>query len=283
MSAPSAATTIEERAKIVPPAQFQTDIAAADLLHSGNAGVIVCKAGQARSEYRSEARIFARELAKHVNNRQAGNATAFVYEETFGAEDRLHWLIHLRSLDTYYRMVEMGDQDRAYRASLEAERVQDEAGAKGAWDRLFVDGSLYSTVLLPAQWNPHGGGQPHALDQTDQPGDLVLHSATAGIVIHRVAQIGYGVRAQARRYARDLASAANRQLAGDVTVFVYEETFGATDRMHWLMHLKDLTSYHRLLELDQLMDDANGLFVEATMTDTALTPHHWGLYGTQES
>jgi hypothetical protein len=53
--------------------------------------------------------------------------------------------------------------------------------------------------------------------------------------------------------------------------------------MHWLLHLKDLTSYYCLLELDQFMDDANGLFVEATMTDTALTPHHWGLYGTQES
>jgi hypothetical protein len=275
--------TAEERAKIVPSAQFQTSLAAAELLHSGNAGVVVCKVGQARSEYRSEARIFARELAKHVNNRQMGNSTAFVYEETFGAEDRLHWFIQLRSLDTYYRMVEMGDQDRAYRASLEAERVQDDAGAKGAWDRLFVDGTLTSTVLIPVQRNLHGGGQPRALDQIDQPSDLVLNSANAGIVIHRVAQIGYGVRAQARRHAWDLAVAANRQLAGDVTVFVYEEAFGATDRLHWLLHLKDLTSYRQLLELDQLMDDANGLFVEATMADTALTPHHWGLYGTQES
>jgi Family of unknown function (DUF6039) len=283
MSTPSTAMTAEERAKIVPPAQSQTTVADAELLHSGNAGVVVCKAGQARSEYRSEARMFARELAKHVNNRQTGNATAFVYEETFGAEDRLHWFIQLRSLDTYYRMVEMGDQDRAYRASLEAERVQDDSGAKGAWDRLFVDGSLASTVLLPVQRNPHGGGQPRALDQIEQPSDLVLHSANAGIVIHRVAQIGYGVRAQARRYAWDLAAAANRQLAGDVTVFLYEEAFGATDRLHWLLHLKDLTSYRRLLEIDQLMDDANGLFVEATMADTALTPHHWGLYGTQES
>jgi hypothetical protein len=283
MSTPSTATTAEERAKIVPPAQSQTTVPAAELLHSGNAGVVVCKAGQAHSEYRSEARIFARELAKHVNNRQPGNATAFVYEETFGAEDRLHWFIQLRSLDTYYRMVEMGDQDRAYRDSLAAERVQDDSGEKGAWDRLFVDGSLASTVLLPVQRNPHGGGQPRALDQIEQPSDLVLHSANAGIVIHRVAQIGYGVRAQARRYAWDLAAAANRQLAGDVTVFVYEEAFGATDRLHWLLHLKDLTSYRRLLELDQLMDDANGLFVEATMADTALTPHHWGLYGTQES
>lgn len=277
------AMSAEERAKIVPPAQFQTSTAATELLHSGNAGAVVSKVGQARSEYRSEARIFARELAKHVNGRLAGNAFAYVYEETFGGEDRLHWLIHLRSLDTYYRMVEMGDQDAAYRASLQAERVEDEAGENGAWDRLFIDGSVSSAVLLPSQWKPHGGGQPRALDQTEQPGDLVLHSANAGIVIHRAAQIGYGVRSQSRRYARDLASAINKQLAGDVTAFVYEEAFGAADRVHWLVHLKDLTSYYRLLELDPLMDDANGLFVEATMTDTALTPHHWGLYGTQES
>lgn len=282
MSVTTIETTVEERAKIVPSAQSQLTGEPSDFFHSGNAGVIVCKTGQARSEFRNEARVFARELAKHVNGRQAGNASAFVYEETFGAEDRLHWLIHMRSLETYYRMVEMGDQDRAYRASLEAERVDDDAGAKGAWDRLFVDGSLFSTVLIPAQPSA-GGGRTTAAAHVDHPGGPVLHSVNAGIVIHRVAQIGYGVRAQARRYAWELASAANKRLGGDVTAYIYDEAFGAADRVHWLLHLKDLTSYYRLLELDQLMDDANGLFVEATIVDTALTPHHWGLYGTQES
>jgi len=76
----------------------------------------------------------------------------------------------------------------------------------------------------------------------------MLNSGNAGIVVHRAAQIGYGVRAQARRYARELAGTVNKQLAGEVTVFVYEEAFGATDRLHWLLHLQDLTSYHRLLE-----------------------------------
>jgi hypothetical protein len=225
-------TTSETRARIVPPAQSQTSLAAADLLQSANAGVVVSKVGQARSEYRSEARMFARELAKHVNTRQAGNATAFVYEESFGTEDRLHWLIHLRSLDTYYRMVEMGDQDRAYRASLAAERVETDSGAKGAWDRLFVDGSMHSTVLLPMHGYADGasGREPVAGDQTDQPADLMLNSGNAGIVVHRSAQVGYGVRAQARKYARDLAAALNKQLAGEVTAFVYEEAFGAADR-----------------------------------------------------
>jgi hypothetical protein len=284
MSAPTNAMTSELRAKIVPPAQRQTTLAPERLLHSGNAGVVVFKVGQARSKYRNEARMFARELAKHVNNRQIGNATAFVYEESFGTEDRLHWLIHLRSLDAYYRMVEMGDQDRAYRASLAAERVETDTGARGAWDQLFVDGSLSSAVLLPLAWDlrPAGDGRPVAADQTDQPSDMILHSGNAGIVVHRPAQIGYGGRARPRRYALELASTVNKQLAGEVTVFLYEEAFGA-DRLHWLLHLKDLTSYERLLELDQLQDDANGLFVEAATADTALTPHHWGLYGTDEA
>ncbi|HUZ36456.1 MAG TPA: DUF6039 family protein [Streptosporangiaceae bacterium] len=75
MTTPTDATTSEMRAKIVPPARSQTGLAVADLLHSGNAGVVVSKVGQAHSEYRNEARMFARELAKHVNKRQAGNAT----------------------------------------------------------------------------------------------------------------------------------------------------------------------------------------------------------------
>src|SRR5205823_11608081 len=149
--------TAERRAQIVPPARHQAELPPDELLHSGNAGVVVQKVGQLRSEYRNEGRMFAREMAKHVNGRQRGNASAFVYEETFGVEDRVHFLIHLRSLDTYYAMVEMGDQDRAYRASVSQERVQTEGGA-GAWDRLFVDGSLRSIVLLPRSW----GGQPAA-------------------------------------------------------------------------------------------------------------------------
>jgi len=275
MSAPTAVADSELRARIVPPAQRQAAVAPQDLLHSGNAGVVVAKVGQARSEYRTEARVFARELAKHVNTRQAGNASAFVYEESFGTEDRLHWLIHLRSLDSYYSMIEMGDQDRAYRASLQAERVPAEpsGGGKGAWDRLFADGSLHSTVLLPGD--------------ADQPGlvdGAVLHSANAGIVVHRSARSGRGARAEARLSARELVATVNARLAGRASAIWYEEAFGATDRLHWLLHLTDLTVYRRLLvELDEWQNDANRLFVAATMVDLALTPHHWGLYGTGEA
>lgn len=265
--------TAERRAQIVLPAQHQAALAPADLLHSVNAGLVVQKVGQLRSEFRDQGRVFAREMAKHVNARQGGNATAFVYEETFGVEDRVHFLIHLRSLDTYYAMVEMGDQDRAYRASVKQERVQTEGGA-GAWDRLFVDGSLRSSVLLPRS----RGGQPAAAPE--QP---LLHSGNAGIVLHRAARVAYGFRSEARQVAGRLVDSINEQFAGEASACLYDEAFGEVDRLHWLIHLRDLTTYRLLLERDVFADEGQpGTFVDGSVQDVALTPHHWGLYATRQ-
>jgi hypothetical protein len=275
--------TAQRRAQIVPPAQHQIDPAPAQLLHSASAGVVVQKVGQLRSEYRNEGRMFAREVAKHVNNRQGGNATAFVYEETFGVEDRLHFLIHLRSLDVYYAMVEMGDQDRAYRESIAKERVQDDSG--GAWDRLFVDGSLRSNVLLPvaAEEPLRPGTIPVASTQTSQPAEQILHSGNAGIVLHRAARIGYGFGPEARQVARELTEAINKELPGEASAFLYEEAFGATDTLHWLIHLSDLAVYHRMLERNVFgVLGRPGTFVDSEARDEALTPHHWGLYATRQ-
>lgn len=267
-------TTVERRAHIVPPAQHQIEADPGDLLHSANAGVVVRKVGQLRSRYRNEGRVFAREMAKHVNARQAGNATAFVYEETFGYEDRLHFLIHLRSLDTYYDMVEMGDQDRAYRESVARERVETDTGT-AAWDELFVDGSVRSYVLLPDPL-------PVAGAQTAQPEGRILHSGNAGIVLLRSATIGYGFRPEARLIARELVETIDKTLEGEASAFTYREAFGS-DRIHWLIHLRDLTSYQRLLEQDAFGDDGRpGTFVDGSVHDIALTPHHWGLYATRQ-
>lgn len=306
-----------DRAEIVPPAEKQTSVPAADLLNTANAGVVVERVGQVRAEFRNEARVFARELAEHINKRQIGVSSVFVYEETFGVKDRIHFLIHLKSLASYYPMVQMGDEDAAYRESIAKDRVDGEKGG-GAWDRLFVDGSISETVMLPQFWGMYGTAVdgklekqstiytdhtvenlPPAWQQTSQASEHHLHSGNAGIVMHRSAQIDYNFRSEARKFGREVADSINDNMAGDCTVFVYEEAFGAADRLHWMIHLKDLTSYQRLLELhvrneavrnlyfDQRIPAENGggtwarMFVPATMADVALTPQHWGLYATQ--
>jgi hypothetical protein len=308
--------TPERRREIVPPAQRQTSLSPHELLHSANGGIIVERTAQVRAEFRNEARLFARELAEHINTKQVGVASVLVFEETFGIKDHLHFLIHLRSLDSYYPMVLMGDQDRAYRESIAKERV-DTGNGGGAWDRLFVDGSLRETVLLPQFWGMYGtrvdgnlekqstvyrgsaqSGLPPARAQTTQTDQDVLHSGNAGIVLHRTAQIVYDFRSEARQFGREVAESINNNLAGDCTVFVYEEAFGVADRLHWLIHFKDLTTYLRLLELhvrdeavrdlyfqDRIAPEKGGgtwarMFVEGSMVDTALTPQHWGLYAT---
>jgi hypothetical protein len=255
--------------EIVPPAEHQAPVPAADLLHSANAGVVVSKVGQARSEYRSEARMFAREVAKHVTGRQVGTAATYVYEESFGAEDRLHFLFHLASLDSYYQLVEMGDQDRAYRESIAKERVETETGA-GAWDRLFVDGTVHSTVLLP-------------LTTLETSGADLLHTGNAGIVLHRTATVGYGYRTEARHIGRALTEAVNKGFPGEASAILYEEAFGVSGRLHWLIHLKDLTSYRALAADDVFGEEGRpGTFVDGGIEDIALTPHHWGLYATRQ-
>ncbi len=303
-----------DRAEIVPPAENQTSVSAADLFNTSNAGVVVERVGQVRAEFRNEARVFARELAEHINKRQIGVSSVFVYEETFGVKDRIHFLIHLKSLASYYPMVQMGDEDSAYRASIAKERVD----GGGAWDRLFVDGSMSETVMLPQFWGMYGtavdgklekqstvytdhtvDSVPPAWQQTSQPREHHLHSGNAGIVMHRSAQIDYNFRSEARKFGREVADSINNNMAGECTVFVYEEAFGAADRLHWMIHLKDLTSYQRLLELhvrdeavrnlyfDQRIPAEQGggtwarMFVQATMSDVALTPQHWGLYATK--
>ncbi|MBI3688102.1 MAG: hypothetical protein HY241_12360 [Actinobacteria bacterium] len=269
MTASAEISHLERRARIVPPAENQAPPAEAPPLNSGTAGVVVSKVGQLRSQYRDQGRMFAREMAKHVNSRQAGQATAYVYEETFGYEDRIHFLIHLHSLDTYYAMVEMGDQDRAYRASVASERV-DTADGAGAWDRLFLDGSMTSTVLLPRSSTAGSGAAE------------TLHSGSAGIVVHRSAQIGYGFRAEALELADELVAALSSTFAGQASAVLYEEAFGAAGRLHWLIHLRDLTSYRLLVAADVLaMQGRPGTFVEGSVVDVALTPHHWGLYATR--
>ncbi|MFI6846270.1 DUF6039 family protein [Kitasatospora sp. NBC_00085] len=302
----------------VPPAGGQTVLAPEHILHSGNSGMIVERTAQVRGEFHSESREFARELAEYINTTQQGVASVFVYEETFGTKDLVHWLIHLKSMDSYETLVRMGSQDEGYRNLFGKIRIGEEKGG-GSWARMFVDGTLREAVLLPQFWGMYGTAVdgtlerqssvfkdtgtavvlPSARHQTGQGDDQLLHSANAGLLIHRTAQIEYDYRSEARQFAREAAAAINDNLAGEATVLLYEEAFGPADRIHWLIHLRSLGTYQRLLQLHVQNESvreiffrerapekgAGGtwarMFVQGTMQDVALTPHHWGLYATQ--
>jgi hypothetical protein len=298
----------------IPPAQEQTSLPPEDLLTSANAGVIVERTAQLRNGFHAEGRQFARGLAELINVKQQGTATVFVYEETFGTKDKMHFLIHLSSLAAYEVLVAMGTKDEEYRAQLSPDQKAEAA----RWDKIFVDGGMHETVLLPQFWGMYGtkadgklerestvytrpapvAGIPGAREQVALPIDQILHTGNAGIVMHRTALLEYDFRSEGRVFAREVAQSINENLPGEVTVFVFEEAFGTADRLHWLIQLKSITSYYRLLELhvrnekvrdlyfEQKIPAERGggtwarMFVPGSMVDVALTPQHWGMYGT---
>ncbi|MFD4987460.1 DUF6039 family protein [Streptomyces sp. NPDC058374] len=301
----------------IPSAQYQTSVPLDQLLHSANAGVIVERVGLIKSEFRSEARMFARELAEYINTHQVGVASVYVYEETFGRKDQIHWLIHVRSLEAYETLVRMGSTDAGFRDIFTKERISPEKGG-GTWDRMFVDGSLQETVLLPQFTGMYGTGLdvdeqaerpklggaavvPPAQHQTSLLPEETLNSATAGILIHRVGQLTYEFRAEGRQFARDVAEAINAKQGGEVTVLLYEEAFGTSDRIHWFIHMKSLASYYSLIDMRAWMEEDvrdvytkerispekgggtwDRMFIDATLSDLALTPQHWGMYTTRK-
>ncbi|MFD8624204.1 DUF6039 family protein [Streptomyces hygroscopicus] len=313
----SGAERVDASDPVIPPAQYQTSVSAEKLLHSANSGMIVERTAQVRSEFHSESRRFARELAEYINTRYQEIAGVFVYEETFGTKDLVHWLIHLESMDQYETLVRMGSLDEGYRELFGRQWIADEKGG-GGWHRMFLDGTLRETVLLPQFWGMYGtraDGElerqsevyqqqgtevvlPPARHQTTQPDDLLLHSGNAGILIHRTAEILYDFRSEARQFAREAAEAINDNLAGEATVLLYEEAFGPMDRIHWLIHMRSLSTYQRLLQLHVQNESVRDIFfrerapekggvtwakmfVQGSYLDTALTPHHWGLYATE--
>ncbi|HEX8092186.1 DUF6039 family protein, partial [Jatrophihabitans sp.] len=90
---------------------------------------------QLKHEFRSKGRDFARQIAEYTNTQQRGVATVFLYEEQFGIQDRLHWLIHLNSLADYLALIELGATDDAFRDD--------------SFSTMFVDGTFHDEVLIP--------------------------------------------------------------------------------------------------------------------------------------
>lgn len=314
-----ATTTTQARQSsfVLPPAQYQTSLSPEKILHSANSGVIVERVGQLRAEFRSEGRQFARELSTYINENYSDILNVFVYEETFGVKDRLHWLLHIKSFDAYESLIEMGTKDIGWRDIIIKERIPAERGG-GAWDRMFLDGGLEETVLLPSSFGSMGTAAttpdsvgrdadgawrfevPTAQLQTTLDPAQILHSANCGILMHRVGELKYEFRAEGRAFARALCDAWNESLAGHATIFLYEEAFGRSDRIHHFIHLKTLRSYYHLMGLRaaaseasrevftrQWISDEKGgggwerMFVQGSLQDLALTPQHWGMYATK--
>lgn len=296
-------------------AQQQTSLSPDKMLHSANAGAIVWRVGQIREGFGTKAREAAREMADFINSKHSDIATVFMYEETFGTKDRIHWLMHLNTLNDYEALVRMGGRgDR--RNGVFGWHVMQEYG--DVWTELFVAGSVQETVLFPHRWGMFGAAteamamdasvSPLAPDeamprfvmqpasaQTALSPDRIVHSANAGVIMHRVAECSYEFRAEARVFARTMAENNNLNMNGLSSIFVYEEAFGQMDRVHMLIHMRSLSVFYLMMGLDARTDpDAprasfirdwismekgggswDRIIVPGTTRDNLLTPMLW--------
>lgn len=67
--------------------------------------------------------------------------------------DRVHVMIHMRSLDVYYLLMRLDartDPD-APRANYLAQWISMEKGG-GSWDRIIVQGSTVDSAITPQVW-----------------------------------------------------------------------------------------------------------------------------------
>lgn len=133
-----------------PPAQYQSRLAPDKLLHSVNSALTVHRRLQVRYAMREEARKFWFDWAGHVSEAMAGRATAFLYEEMWGQQDRLHLLIHLSSMDAYHELMALDETDPELRRLLTSPAVGPAKGG-GNWHETVLDGSMTDTLWAPLQ------------------------------------------------------------------------------------------------------------------------------------
>lgn len=282
----------------IPPAFKQTSVVVNELLNSANCGVIVQRSGQVTNEFRNEARECALEICEYTNKTQKGFISSFLYEETFGQQDRIHWFIHLRSFADYMRFHRLAATDPGFGEIFMRNRAPEKVGG-GDWTTLFA-GAFQERVLMPHYWGSGGTHSHHprvdpdarlARHQTTQPQSQQLDSSNARMIIMRQAQVDLQYRSEARVFARAYADYLNRQLVGYATCFLYEEHFGAFDRLHWLIHLECYEDYQHLVaflaEDDGMRDllskpwveggghsDWSRLFVPGSIDEVLLCPQH---------
>ncbi|MFE3626517.1 DUF6039 family protein [Streptomyces goshikiensis] len=250
-------------------AQHQVSTPPDKTLDTATAGAVLWRTAQIRAGHGPRAREATRALAEDFNREYEGVATALSFEDGFGTRGRLHWLIHLRSLQDYTALTQRG----ADRGSGVFGRA---AGQDDGWEELFEAGSVRETVLLPHRWGIFGtateammqqGIDPieavdgrsrfqllPAAEQTSLPVESLLTSASAGLLMHRTAQVHYAYRAEARVLARTLAETYNLNAKGRTSVLMFEEAFGQMDRIHFFIHMADIEAYQELMALDASPD-----------------------------
>jgi len=276
-------------------AAHQSAASGAGLLHTANAGVVVERTATVAGGMAVQANLFARQVVETLNKAGTGVATAFVYDEAFGEQNRLHWLVQLNSMSDF------------------EEVMTGVAGDRELWSTLFLPGSVRDCVMLPQFWGmyntrvegdaqKHSGllegsgpitGLPPAYHQTAVPFDRLLHSANSGVVVHRSGVLDYNFRSEGRQFARQVAESINSNVGDDVSVFVYEGAFGPADHLHWLIHMRSFEAYFRLLEMHVRNEDVRDLyfrelvspekgggtwarmFLPGSLTDVAMTPQQW--------
>jgi hypothetical protein len=131
---------------------------------------------------------------------------------------------------------------------------------------------------------------PPARAQVD-PDKPIIHSLSAGLIIHRVGQVAYDFTHEARGFARELQGYMNARLSAEATTFVYQEILGQHGRMHWLVHMKTPSDYGRLLQMvdhdkvfqeiyqrDRLPERGGGnwerIFLQGSFRENVMVPQH---------
>lgn len=266
------------------------------LLHSLNSGIIIHRVAQVNYDYLGEARTFARELQGYMNGKLTPDATVLVYEEVLGHHGRMHWLLHMKTPADYGRLLHLVDHDKAFQEIYQGDRLPERGG--GNWERIFVQGSFHEHVIVPQhgfareamdQMEP-GRFLPPARHQIGEANAPMFDSAHCGALVLRSVQARYESRDLARFFLSEWQSYVNNALGGLVTVAQFEEMWGAQDRLHLMIHLRDLDTYAHLrrLELEDEglralmkkprvnLNDAplawGGLFDTASMIDSVLLP-----------
>lgn len=262
------------------PASHQSPVPEDKLLHSGNAGFIIARTAQLRYEHRDEGRRLFGDVIGYMNQSDLNGASFFFYEEAFGRRDRIHWLIHWKQPNDYSMSLEMVDHDEKMIDLLESDRVVDDDGA-GAWGRAVVDATVEERILVPQHGLVHGEDEHDgvwvdpAFRQTSVDPANLLNSANAGLIVHRTGQAKHEFRKEARYFAFAWQNFVNERMAGSVTSYLYEETFGAMDRLHWLIHMRSFEDYQALLDLERHDADYRALLGKAFVS-SAKGGGNWG-------